>query len=333
MEVRFKKEAGTLFGMTPGNVRSAATTLMQGTKVGEIYHDQRVDDVVVRGVPRLQQNVSALRSMMIETPSGGYIPFGQVAHVTINPTPNQITREAASRRIDVTCNVKGRDLGSVAREIETAVRDLNFDRGYYPEFLGEFAARQEAKNKLIEWSILVLLGIFLILHAHFDSTRLALLIFFTLPFALIGGVISVFLNDGVLSLGSQIGFITVLGIAVRNTIMLISHYRHLEIEEGVQFGMDLILRGAKERLSPILMTALTTGFALLPIVITGLQPGQEIEHPLAVVILGGLVTSTLLNLVFLPALYLKFGPYQKAQENKITDSPAFENPKKADQMA
>lgn len=333
VEVRFKKEAGTLFGMTPGNVRSAATTLMQGTKVGEIYHDQRVDDVVVRGVPRLQQNVSALRSMMIETPSGGYIPFGQVAHVTINPTPNQITREAASRRIDVTCNVKGRDLGSVAREIETAVRDLNFDRGYYPEFLGEFAARQEAKNKLIEWSILVLLGIFLILHAHFDSTRLALLIFFTLPFALIGGVISVFLNDGVLSLGSQIGFITVLGIAVRNAIMLISHYRHLEIEEGVQFGMDLILRGAKERLSPILMTALTTGFALLPIVITGLQPGQEIEHPLAVVILGGLVTSTLLNLVFLPALYLKFGPYQKAQENKITDSPAFENPKKADQMA
>jgi CzcA family heavy metal efflux pump len=325
VEVRFKKDAGTLFGLTPGSVRHTVMTLMQGTKVGEIYHDQRVDDVVVRGVPRLQKNVSALRSMMIETPSGGHIPFGQVAHIAINPTPNQITRESASRRIDVTCNVTGRDLGSVAREIETVVRGLDFDRGYYPEFLGEFAARQEARNKLIEWSVLVLLGIFLILHAHFDSMRLALLIFLTLPFALIGGVISVFLNDGVLSLGSQIGFITVLGIAVRNAIMLISHYRHLEIDEGVPFGLDLVIRGARERLAPILMTALTTGFALLPIVMTGIQPGQEIEHPLAVVILGGLITSTLLNLVFLPAIYLKFGPYPKAQNTKVIDSPSIDS--------
>ncbi len=331
VEVKFKKDAGNLFGLTPGDVRSAATTLMQGTKVGEIYHKQRVDDVVVRGVPRLQQNVSALRSMMIETPSGGHIPFGQVAHVTINPTPNQITREAASRRIDVTCNVKGKDLGSVAREIETAVRGLDFERGYYPEFLGEFAARQEAKNKLIEWSILALLGIFLILHAHFDSARLALLIFFTLPFALVGGVISVFLTDGVLSLGSQIGFITVLGIAVRNAIMLISHYRHLEMEEDVPFGLDLAIRGATERLAPILMTALTTGLALLPIVLTGLQPGQEIEHPLAIVILGGLITSTLLNLVFLPALYLKFGPYPKVRESSsVINSPTIDSQPKAE---
>src|SRR5262249_18866854 len=229
------------------------------------------------------------------------------ADVHIAPAPNVVQREGASRRIDVTCDVKGRDLGSVAREIESKVKNLSFERGYHPEFLGEYAARQESKNRLLALSGLALLGILLLLHADFRSPRMVALVFFSLPFALSGGVGATWLTGGVLSLGSLVGFVTVLGIAARNGIMLVSHYRHLETAEGEPFGRDLVLRGSVERLAPILMTALATGLALLPIVVGGNKPGHEIEHPLAVVILGGLATSTVLNLFLMPALYLRFG--------------------------
>ena len=321
--VQLRSDAGPLFGISSGDVRRITTTLLQGSKVGEIYHDQKVDDVVVRGIPGLRQSVDALRSMPITSLSGSNIPLERVANITIQPTPNQITREAASRKIDVTLNVENGDLGQVARQVEEVVGKIEFERGYHPEFLGEFAARQEARNKLMELSILMLLGIFLILQAHFESTRLALLVLLAMPFALIGGVVGIFFSDGVLSLGSQIGFITVLGIAVRNAIMLISHYRYLESDEAMPFGLELVIRGAKERLAPIMMTALTTGLALLPIIVTGLQPGQEIEHPLAVVILGGLVTSTFLSLFLLPSLYLKFGRTEKRGPRILGNSPAI----------
>jgi Cu/Ag efflux pump CusA len=186
------------------------------------------------------------------------------------------------------------------------VRRLSFERGYHPEFLGEYAARQEASRRLLALAGISLLCILLVLHADFRSLRLVALILVSLPFALVGGVVSTFLIGGVLSLGSLVGFVTVLGIAARNGIMLVSHYRHLEEQEGQPFGLALILRGAEERLCPILMTALATALALLPIALGGNQPGQEIEHPMAVVILGGLVTSTLLNLLLTPALYYRF---------------------------
>jgi Cu/Ag efflux pump CusA len=156
-------------------------------------------------------------------------------------------------------------------------------------------------------SVLSLLGILLIIHADFRSLRLTALVALTLPFALIGGVVGAIIGGGVLSLGSLVGFVTVLGIAARNGIMLVSHYRHLELEEGEPFGLPLVIRGSEERLAPILMTALATGLALVPLAWAGNKPGHEIEHPMAVVILGGLVTSTLLNLCLMPALYLAFG--------------------------
>jgi Cu/Ag efflux pump CusA len=203
--------------------------------------------------------------------------------------------------------VEGRDLGSVARDIEQKVKAIPFDREYHPEFLGEYAARQESTRRLYALSALALVGIVLLLHVDFQSVRATLLVVLTIPFALIGGVFSVLLGGGVLSLGSLVGFVTVLGIAARNGIMMVSHFRHLELEEGEPFGVALILRGAEERLAPILMTALATGLALLPLVIAGNKPGHEIEFPLAVVILGGLATSTLLNLFLLPPLYAYFG--------------------------
>jgi CzcA family heavy metal efflux pump len=307
IEVRLRPEAAALFGLTPGHVRRAATTLIKGTKVGEVYQDQRVLDVAVWGVERVRHELQALRELPIETPSGARVPLGDVADLHIAPTPNEIKRENASRRIDVTCNVAGSDLGSVAREIQTRVQGLSFAPGYHPEFLGEYAARQASRDKLLLLSFFSLLGILVLLHVDFRSTRLVMLVALTLPFALIGGVAGAFISGGVLSLGSLVGFVTVLGIAARNGIMLISHFRHLETREGMAFGPELVLRGAEERLAPILMTAACAGLALLPLVLKGHVPGHEIEYPMAVVILGGLATSTVLNLFLMPALYARFG--------------------------
>jgi len=316
LEIRLRPDAALRSGLTPGDVRRAATTLVKSIKVGEVYEEQKIFDVVVWGAPQVRGNIEALRQMRINLPSGGDVPLDEVAEIRIAPSPNVIQREGASRRIDVSCDVKGRDLGSVAREIEAKVKALSFDREYHPEFLGEYAARQESRNRLLALSGLSLLGILLLLHADFRSPRLVGLVFVSLPFALVGGVIATLLTGGVLSLGSLVGFVTVLGIAARNGIMLVSHYRHLEFEEGERFGRELVIRGSEERLAPILMTALATGLALLPIVVGGNRPGHEIEHPMAVVILGGLVTSTLLNLFLMPALYLRYGARRKANVEK-----------------
>ncbi len=307
LQVRLRPDATARFGLTAGQIRRAVATLVKGTKVGEIYEDQKSYDVVVWGVPKLRTDLAALRRLSIDLPLGGTVPLGDVADIETVPAPNEIKRESASRRIDITCNVKGRDLGSVAREIEAKVKKLDFDSGYHPEFLGEYAARAESQRRLFTLTSLSLIGILLLLHMDFQSWRLTLLVALTIPFALVGGVVGTMLDNGVLSLGSLVGFVTVLGIAARNGIMLVSHYRHLEEVEGEAFGPKLVQRGSEERLAPILMTALATGLALVPLVIGGNLPGHEIEYPMAVVIIGGLVTSTLLNLFLLPPIYLVFG--------------------------
>jgi Cu/Ag efflux pump CusA len=307
LDVRLRPEASARLGLTAGDIRRAATTLIKGLKVGELYREQKILDVFVWGVEDVRNDISKVSQLPIETPLGTHVPLSDVAEIALVPAPNEIKREGASRKIDVTCNVQGRDLGSVAREIEKRVRALEFEREYHPEFLGEYAAREESSRRLMALGALSLLGILLIIHADFRSVRLTALVALTLPFALIGGVAGAVFGGGVLSLGSLVGFVTVLGIAARNGIMLVSHYRHLELEEGEPFGLGLVLRGSEERLAPILMTALATGLALVPLAWAGNKPGHEIEHPMAVVILGGLVTSTLLNLGLMPALYLAFG--------------------------
>ncbi len=314
VEMKFRPDAAAQFGLVPGDVRRAATTLIKGTKVGEIYEGQKIFDVTVWGTPKVRHDITALQRLIIDTPMGGHVPLGQVADVYVAPTPNHITREANSRHIDVSCNVSGRDLGSVAREVAAKVEAIDFETGYHPEILGEYAERQQSKNRLLGVAVLSVIGIFFIVYADFDSVRLSLLLLLCLPVALTGSIFSALLSGGVLSLGSIVGFVTVLGIVGRNGVMLISHYRHLEVEEKMPFGEELILRGAMERLSPIMMTALTTALALVPIVIGGNRPGQEIEHPMAIVIIGGLFTSTLLNLLFMPALYWKFAK-TKSQRN------------------
>ncbi len=305
--VQPRPESAALHGLTAGQVRQAVTTLISGRKVGEVYREQRVHDVVVWSQPHVRADFTTLRELLIETPAGGHVRLADVAELSIVPTPNAIKREGASRRIDVTCNVAGRALGDVVRDVEQRVSKVNFTRGYHPEILGEWAERQAAQSRLGWLSLASFAGILALLLADFQSPRLVALIALTLPFALIGGVMAAWLGGGVLSLGSLVGFVTVLGIAARNGILLVSHYRHLEKEEGCAFGLDLILRGSEERLIPILMTASTAALALLPLVLKGNVPGNEIERPMALVILGGLVTSTLLNLFLLPALYARFG--------------------------
>jgi len=213
--------------------------------------------------------------------------------------------------------VEGRDIGSVAADIDAALKNIEFPLGYHTEVLGEFAERQAAQNRLLIFAIAAAFGVFLILWESFGNLRLATLGFLTLPSALVGGLLAAFLTGGVISLGSLVGFLTVFGIAARNKIMLINHYQHLERYEGEEFGLKLALRGASERLSPILMTALATGLALVPLVITGDIPGHEIEYPMAIVILGGLITSTLLNLFVVPSLYLTFAKDSTSRVDSI----------------
>jgi CzcA family heavy metal efflux pump len=303
VEMRVRQDAAARFGLNSGEIRRAVNTYLRGTKVGEIYEEQRIFDVAIWSEPDARTDVDALNRLRIDTPSGANIPLKDVIDLRVVPAPNVIQHENASRRIDVSCNVKDRDLGGVAREIEAKVRALPFPRGYHPEFLGEYAAREAARRRLFTLGGIAIIGILLILYSDFQSARLTAVVFLSLPFALVGAVGMVLLTDGVLSLGSLVGFVTVIGITARNGIMLVSHYRHLEYEEGEVSGRHLLIRGSEERLAPILMTGLATALALLPIALGGNRPGHEIEHPMAIVILGGLLTSTVLNLFVMPVLY------------------------------
>jgi CzcA family heavy metal efflux pump len=307
LEVKVDLAAAQRFGVKPGDVRRAASTLVAGEEVGDIFRDGQAFDVQVWSTPATRDSTSDIEGLLLDTPSGSHVRLGDVASVAVVPTPNAIRREGASRRIDIDANVEGRSLGDVVDELEDQLAEVQFPREYHAELLGEYAERQAANDRLKGWAVVAAAGIFLLLVISFHSPRLAVLSFVTLPMALVGGALAVWGHGGIISLGSLVGFFTVLGIVARNGIMLISHYQHLEQVEGFAFGPGLVVRGAQERLAPILMTALTTGLALVPLVVTGNIPGQEIEYPMAIVILGGLVAATLLNLFIVPSLYLRFG--------------------------
>ena len=307
LEIKPDLVKGERYGIKPGDIRRAAATLLSGIEVGALYEDQKVFEVVVWGAPYTRHSLTSVRELLIDTPSGGHVRLSDVADVRIRPTPNAIEHEQLKRRITVSANVRGRDLGSAVGDVERRLKEVQFPRGYYPELVGEYAERQAVQQRMIIFAVIAALGVFVLLYTSFGNGRLATLVFLTLPSALVGGVLAAWLGSGIISLGSLVGFLTVFGIAARNGIMMINHFQHLEEHEGETFGPVLVMRGARERLAPILMTATTTGLALVPLVIAGDIPGQEIELPMAIVILGGLVTSTLLNLFILPALYLRFG--------------------------
>jgi CzcA family heavy metal efflux pump len=307
IQVEVNLEAAQRYGLKPGDVRRASGTLMAGEEVGDLFRDGKAYDVNVWSTPATRNSLSSIRDLPIDTPSGGHVRLGDVADVRIAPAQSVIYRENDSRRIDVSANVRGSDLSAAMTEVNSRLQKVQFPLGYRAEVLGEFAERQAAQNRLLLFAVAALIGVFLILWESFGNLRLAILGFLTLPSALVGGLLAAYFTGDVISLGSLVGFLTVFGIAARNKIMLINHYQHLEKYEGETFGLQLALRGAVERLSPIMMTALATGLALVPLVVAGNVPGHEIEYPMAIVILGGLITSTLLNLFVVPSLYLRFG--------------------------
>jgi CzcA family heavy metal efflux pump len=312
VEVKVDLNAAQRYGLKPGDVLRSANMIMTGHEVSDIHRDGWVYDVQVWTIPAVRQNLTNIREMLIDTPGGGHVRLADVASVTVKPTPNMVQRENGARRMDVRADVAGRDLGSVATDVEAALAGVPLPLGYHAELQGEWQERQAAGKGLLLLSIVAAIGILFLLETSFKSWRLGILSFLTLPSALVGGVLAAYLGDGILSLGALVGFLTILGIAARNGIMMINHFQHLEREEGETFGPGLVLRGARERLLPILMTTLACALALVPLVIAGSIPGHEIEHPLAVVVLGGLVTSTLLNLFVVPSLYLRFGRPQPA---------------------
>jgi Cu/Ag efflux pump CusA len=307
VDVRVDLDAAQRVGLTPGDVRRAAATLVNGEEVGDIFRNGKAYDVNVWSTPATRSSLTDLRRLPLDTPDGGHIALGDVASVRIQPTPNSIEREGDSRRIDVEASVEGRDLGSVVHDVQDAVDGVRFPLGYHAELLGEYAERQSAQGKLLLYALVAIAVVFLLLRIALHTWRLAWLAFLDLPIALAGGVIATYLAGAQVSLGSLVGFFTVLGIAARTGIMMINHFQHLEKYEGMTFGPELVLRGARERLSPIMMTALATGLAVIPLVIAGDLPGHEIEHPMAIVIVGGLITSTFRNLFIVPALYLRWG--------------------------
>jgi CzcA family heavy metal efflux pump len=295
------------YGLKPGDVRRDAATLVAGEEVGDIFRAGKAYDTVVWSPESVRHSFTDLENLPIDTPSGRPIRLGTVASVSLQPNPNAIERQGDSRYLDVGAAVSGRDLGAVVKDIKQKLAAVHLARGYHTELLGEYQERQAAQSRLLQSSIIAGVLILLLLQASFRRWRLAVLTFLTLPMALVGGILAAWIGGGIVSLGALVGFFTVFGIAARNGILLVNHWQHLEEDEGMAFGPALVLRGARERLSPILMTSLATGLALVPLIVLGERPGHEIEHPLAVVVVGGLVTSTLLNLFVLPSLYLRFG--------------------------
>ncbi len=326
IQIKVDLEKSQQYGLKPGDVRRIASAQVQGEEVGDIFRDGKAYDINVWSDAKQRTSLTDVQALPIDIGEGDTVRLDEIAEVRIAPALNYIKHEAIARKIDVTADVDGRDLGSVVRDVEDKLSAIEFPTGMSYRMLGDYTERQAANDKLRNYGILAAIAIFILLQASFNSFRLAMLSFLTLPFALFGGAIAARMSDGIISLGSMVGFLAVIGIVARNGIMLISHYQHLEREEGVPFGPELVLRGAKERVVPITMTVLTTGLALLPLVVTGAIPGTEIEHPMAVVILGGLIAATFVNLFVVPSLYLAFAKSRKERQAMVavpTVAPAI----------
>ena len=321
VDITVNTAAAEKYGLTAGGIRREAAIMVSSEPVAEIPTNGDIYTIAMWSTPQTRENLASLYQLPLDTPSGGHVALGKVASIVIKPAPSVVYRENGTRADEVDANISGRSLGTVIGAVHAALAKIKMPRGYSTVILGEATERAAAQKTLLEYGIGALLLILLLLQAAFRDWRIAILEFLTLPIALVGGVIAAYADIHTITLGALVGFFTVLGIAARNGILMISHFRHLEDQENVPFGPGLIIRGASERLSPILMTALATALALAPLVFYGDRPGQEIEYPMAIVILGGLATSTLLNLFVLPALYLRFGHARSASPSEPEAEP------------
>ncbi len=313
LSVQLRPERLAQYGLRPLEVLDAVEAAFQGAKVAESVDGERVTDVVVVLDPERRREPEDVGRLQLRTSEGALVPLAELAWISLDSARALIQHEGGRRRQTVTCNVSGRDLESFTTAARTAVgAGLTLQPGSYVAFAGEGEAADAARRELLLYSALVLVAILALLGTVLGNPRNLLLVMANLPFALVGGVLAAWFQSHTLSLGSLVGFATLFGISTRNSIMLISHFEHLVREEGCTWDLATALRGASERFAPILMTALVTGLALLPLAYSSGAAGREIEGPMAAVILGGLCTSTVLNLLVMPTLALRFGRFGRA---------------------
>jgi CzcA family heavy metal efflux pump len=320
VEVQVDLARAQQHGIKPGDVRRAATTLISGVQVGSLFEQQKVFDVVVWGTPRVRSDLTGVRRLLIDTPTGDHVRLEDVADVRIAPNPGVIKRQNVSRYVDVAAGIGGADRDAVVADVQRRLEGMSFPIEYHAEVL---SADRQPMGQLLSIALAAAIGIFLLLQAFLGSWRLAALAFLTMPLALAGGVLATLPGGGTLSFGSYIALFAVFGFAARSTIMLFDRFRELEEHEGEAFGEELIVRGARERLVPVVMTALATGLIFVAVLIVGGRAGYELLRPVGAVLVGGLVTSLLVTLGVLPTLYLRLGlsRVESAAPEAVPDVP------------
>jgi Cu/Ag efflux pump CusA len=320
LAIRLRPELMMQFGFQPVSVLEAIQTAYSGTAVAQIHRGNQSVDVTVVLPPEERQDPEAIGSLLLSSPQGTRLPLSELAEIYPTTGRPTILHEGARRRQTITCATSGRDVTSFVAEARKQVTaKVSFPAGTYPAFSGTAQAKEQAQTELLLHSGIAAVGILLLLSVVFHNWRNMLLVLVNVPFALVGGVMAVWVTsilepgESSITIGSLVGFVTLFGITTRNSIMMISHFEHLVNEEGMSWGPEAVLRGASERLMPILMTATVTGLGLFPLALGSGEAGREIEGPMAIVILGGLLTSTTLNLLVLPTLALRYGRFAKKQ--------------------
>jgi Cu/Ag efflux pump CusA len=321
--IRVNREALVRYGLPAAKVAQDLEVFFNGLVAGQVIDGQQSFDILLRTTDAGRSNIEQIRQTLIDAPDGRLVPLHHIADIEYTAAVNAISHENMQRRMTVSANVQDRDLGSTVEELRQRLgAEVELPEGYFFEFAGQFESQQAASRMIAMLSLFSLAGIFLVLYSHFRSIAIALQIMLNVPLALVGSVVAVWLTGGVFSVATLVGFITLTGIASRNGIMMISHYLHLVEHEGEQFGRDMIIRGSLERLVPVLMTALVAALALIPLTLDPQASGKEILYPVATVILGGLVSSTLLDMIVTPTVFYLFGEkavrnYLNRQSNRI----------------
>jgi Cu/Ag efflux pump CusA len=321
IKIEINRERALAYGVQPGALNEQVSTLLGGKTLAELREGQRTIDLVMRLPESWRDSAEKIGELLIETNDGQRIPLRLVAEIREGKGPNVINRENTQRRIVIGANTSDRNLESLVQQWQSLVQDkVILPEGYFLRFEGEFQAQQAAAKRIIFYFSLVLIAVAVLLYSYFRSLSLALQVMLNIPLALMGGLALTWMLINNISIATIVGFIAVGGVAARNGIMMIGHYLHLMEHEGEGFTRHMIVRGTLERLVPVLMTALSAGIALIPLLLAAHEPGKEILHPVAVVIVGGLVSSTLLDLMVTPAVFYLFG--QKAALKYIQTQPA-----------
>jgi Cu/Ag efflux pump CusA len=308
VHLKVDRDQAALYGFTTEELINAFEVATNGRTISDVYEGQRTVDLVLLLHERHRSRLDMLGTMRLMSPSGAVVLLDDVADIVETYGPNRIGRENASRRIIVSCNVRGRDLGRTVAEIRQRIDEqVELPKGYWLRLEGTFESQQRGTRTVLLLSVASVTAMFALIYHQFRSLAVSIQVLLNIPFAFIGAVAALWLVGETFNLASLVGFIGLCGIASRNGVLMISHYLHLAREEGMPFGPELVIRGSQERVAPVLMTALTAGLALIPLASQGGEPGKEILYPVAITIIGGLITSTLLDFFVTPTVFLRFG--------------------------